>query len=132
MEHLQAKHQHNHLPPDHLNSNNSYAPEYICMEWELISFIISYTAMNYSNYKYVSFSSNEIKENYDETFRYSSYSRTPKIFDKIYGHKGIHSLLFFRYGVKYTNNIWYIEVAPFLKSLEEKYIEDTNNYGIIY
>ena len=123
----------------HLNHENNYSediyshnvdfPEYISMEWELIYFIISYTGMNYSYYKNVSFSSNEIIENYNETFKYSSYDKTPKVFNKVYGHKGLHFLLSFRNGVTYTHNMWHIEVIPFLKSLEEQYNEDIDTYG---
>ena len=52
-------------------------------------------------------------------------------FVKTYGKNGLYVLLAFRNGVTYdtTEKLWYIEIKPFLKSLNIEYSKDVDIYG---
>jgi hypothetical protein len=99
-------------------------------------YITDYNHDDYTSYiEYNSESSNDEynpQKNSSFSVMFRSKRRKQKThFVKTYGKNGLYVLLAFRNGVTYdtTEKLWYIEIKPFLKSLNIEYSKDVDIYG---
>ena len=114
------------------SSSDKIIPKYLFNKWDLLNTIITYTSITFDDLisdfelpdeeNMVEFSSNEIKEFYNE-YNYPS-------FEKIYGMNGLKHTLYYRNGICHNtaDDIWVIYPKPFLHYLRIEYNNDCKEY----